>query len=216
MAPVTAPGTTLSLAFFGTKQGELLRGFARLAKVHLGATGILHVGQVLQTPTGRVASVAGLHPQTVAPEDLGFERVPISFSKVEKELAQRLDDMPEHTVLAVDMGWGLQTTSATANFESWMGVAQNLVAATGRAVVSLYNRSLLIDDTFWRRCAGIRAYWRWRGWCPIRTGFRRRCMPGAHCASRSISGWAVLRPAWSATTPLPTATPPRVPIRCGF
>ena len=32
---------------------------ARLAKEHLGATGILHVGQVLQTPTGRAASVAG-------------------------------------------------------------------------------------------------------------------------------------------------------------
>ena len=146
MAPFAAPESALSLAFFATKQGELLRGFARLAKEHLRATGILHVGQVMQTPTGRVASVAGLHPQTLAPEELGFERVPISFSRVEKELALRLDDMPEHTVLAVDMGWGLQTASATANFESWMGVAQNLVAATGHPVVSLYNRSLLIDE----------------------------------------------------------------------
>ncbi len=146
MASIKAPHSTLSLAFFGTKQGDLLRNFARLAKEHLGAVNILHVGQILQTTSGRRAAVAGLHPQTLAPDELGFERVPISFPLVERELAARLGGMPEATVLAVDMGWGLQTASATANFESWMGVAQNLVETTGRPVVSLYNRSLLIDE----------------------------------------------------------------------
>ena len=126
MAPGPAPVQKLSLAFFGTKQGELLRGFARIAHDHLGTTGILHVGTLLKTPTGRAASISGIVPVTITPEDLGFERVPISFTRVEKELAARLADTGEGTVLAVDMGWGLQTASATANFENWMEVAQNL------------------------------------------------------------------------------------------
>ena len=40
------------------------------------------------------------------------------------------------------MSWGLQTNSATANFENWMAVAEEL-AALGISVVSLYNRRLL-------------------------------------------------------------------------
>lgn len=136
----------LSLAFFGTKQGDLLRTFARLAREHLSAIEILHVGSLPQTPTGRAASVHGFHPHNISPDELGFEKVPISFSKVEAELLSRLTETPEGTVLAVDMGWGLQTASATANFESWMGVAQTLAETTGRTVVSLYNRSLLIDE----------------------------------------------------------------------
>ena len=146
MAPGPAPVQKLSLAFFGTKQGELLRGFARIAHDHLGTTGIVHVGTLLKTPTGRAASISGIVPVTITPEDLGFERVPISFTRVEKELAARLADTREGTVLAVDMGWGLQTASATANFENWMEIAQNLAEASGRTVVSLYNRSLLIDE----------------------------------------------------------------------
>lgn len=137
---------SLSLAFFGTKQGELLRGFAVLARKFLGATELLYIGPVLRTPTGRAASVGGLHPRTLPPEELGFEKVPISFSNVERLLTERLAGTSEGTVLAVDMGWGLQTASATANFESWMGVAHNLAEATGRQIVSLYNRSLLIDE----------------------------------------------------------------------
>ena len=35
-------------------------------------------------------------------------------------------------VLAVDMGWGLQTASATANFEGWTGVADELAAHQAR------------------------------------------------------------------------------------
>ena len=135
-----------SFAFFGTKQGDLLRGSVRLAQASLGATAILHVGQLPQTRTGRVAAIGGIRPQSLSAEVLGFERVPISFSRVEKELAARLADTPQGTVLTVDMGWGLQTASATANFEGWMGVAQTLARSTGRAIVSLYNRSLLIDE----------------------------------------------------------------------
>ena len=138
--------TWQSLAYFGTRQGELLRGAARLVKTHLGATGLVHVGPLTLTPTGRVASVSGFRPQTLVSDELGFERVPISFLRVERELAARLADTPAGTVLTVDMGWGLQTASATANFEGWMAVAQELAAKTQRSIVSLYNRSLLIDE----------------------------------------------------------------------
>lgn len=141
-----ASRTLLSVAFFGTKQSDLLRGSARLAKTHLGATGVLHVGTLPQTRSGRIAVIDGMRPQAVSVEDLGFERVPISFSRVEKELAARLADTPEGTVLTIDMGWGLQTASATANFEGWMAVAQDLAETCGRYIVSLYNRNLLIDE----------------------------------------------------------------------
>jgi two-component SAPR family response regulator len=141
--PLAATG---SLAFFGTRQGDLLRDFSRLARQHLGAAHLIYIGPSVEASARRPRAVAGLRPQVISAEELGFERVPISFQKVEKELAARLTDAPEGTVLAVDMGWGLQTASATANFEGWMGVAHDLAARSGRAVVSLYNRSLLIDE----------------------------------------------------------------------
>ena len=141
-----SPRTALSFAFFGTKQREMLRDCLRLAKAHLGATGSLHVGPLAQTRSGRPAMIHGLRPQSISAEELGFERVPISFARVETELVARLAETPPGTVLTVDMGWGLQTASATANFEGWMGIAEKLAAQSGRAIVSLYNRSLLIDE----------------------------------------------------------------------
>ena len=142
----SSPPVAQSFAFFGTRQNELLRGSVSLARSWLGATNVLHVGQVPQTPTGRAVAIEGVRPRPISPEELGFERVPISFSRVEKELSARLADTPAGTVLTVDMGWGLQTASATANFEGWMGIAQALAETSGRAIVSLYNRSLLIDE----------------------------------------------------------------------
>ena len=135
-----------SLAFFGTRQGDLLRDAARLAKAHLGSTELIHVGSAPLTRSGRIASVGGLKPQVISVEELGFERVPISFTQIERDFARRLEATPEHTLLTIDMGWGLQTASATANFEGWMAVAQELVVKCGRSIVSLYNRSLLIDE----------------------------------------------------------------------
>lgn len=147
MAPLPPPAAqSLSLAFFGTKQGELLRNFARLARQHLDAARLICIGPATEGTPARPRTISGLRPEMLSAEALGFERVPISFPKVEKELAARLSLTPPGTVLAVDMGWGLQTASATANFEGWMGVAQGLAAQTGRHIVSLYNRSLLIDE----------------------------------------------------------------------
>jgi hypothetical protein len=51
--------------------------------------------------------------------------VPISFAQVERQIERWLEregSVPE-TILAIDMGWGLETNSAAANFEHWTLVA---------------------------------------------------------------------------------------------
>ena len=138
--------TAKSFAFFGAKQNALLRSTVRLAKTHLHITGVLHVGPVPLTRTGRIAKIDGFRPEQVLAGELGFDRVPVSFSMIEKELGKRLLETPGGTALTVDMEWGLQTASATANFEGWMAVAQTLAERFDRPIISLYNRSLLIDE----------------------------------------------------------------------
>ena len=135
-----------SLAFYGTRQADLLRDFAVAAKTHLAAKRIVAVladsGQTKPLPRG-------LRWHVIVDDTLGFHRVPISFAKVEAELAAlltRLTVDPADTVIAVDMSWGLQTASATANFENWMPVGARLCQRFGVPVVSLYNRRLLIDE----------------------------------------------------------------------
>lgn len=144
--PDTEPTESASLAFFGVRQGDLLRDFVQCAKAHIGMARLAYVAPS-QAQVRKPASLTGKNAlQVIAAEDLGFERVPISLRAVGQALADRLRNTPEGTVLAVDMGWGLQTASATANFEDWTGVAADLAEQSGRTVVSLYNRSLLIDE----------------------------------------------------------------------
>lgn len=135
-----------SLSFFGTRQGDLLRDFVACARAHIGLDRLAYVAP----PAAQVRKPGPLRAkgafEVINAEDMGFARVPISLRAVGRALADRLAGMPEGTVLAVDMGWGLQTASATANFEGWTGVAADLAEASGRTVVSLYNRSLLIDE----------------------------------------------------------------------
>lgn len=140
------PAAHGSLSFFGIRQGDLLRDFAKCAKTHIGMARLAYVAPsqaAPRTPAGLTGKDAF---QVIAAEALGFDRVPISLRAVGRALADRLAETPPSTVLAVDMGWGLQTASATANFEGWTGVAADLAEQTGRTVVSLYNRSLLIDE----------------------------------------------------------------------
>ncbi|MEY4696381.1 MAG: hypothetical protein RIT14_809 [Pseudomonadota bacterium] len=135
-----------SLSFFGIRQGDLLRDFVACAKAHLGMTRLLYVAPS-QAAVRKPSALPGKDALQVIPADeLGFERVPISLRAVGRALAGRLADTPPGTALAVDMGWGLQTASATANFEGWTGVAAELAEQSGRSIVSLYNRSLLIDE----------------------------------------------------------------------
>lgn len=134
-----APTQPTSLAFYGTRQADLLRDFARLAREHLGAAQVTVV-------QGDGALPRGPRWRGIAADELGFQRVPISFARVEAEILARLPPEGAGRVLAVDMGWGLQTASATANFENWMPVASAIAQRAGINVVSLYNRSLLIDE----------------------------------------------------------------------
>lgn len=135
-----------SLSFFGIRQGDLLRDFVDCAKAHIGMNRLAYVAPS-QTQVRKPAALAGRGAwQMIAAEELGFERVPVSLRAVGQALAERLAGLPDGTVLAVDMGWGLRTASATANFEGWTGVAADLAEQSGRAVVSIYNRSLLIDE----------------------------------------------------------------------
>lgn len=144
--PVAASSARGSLSCFGIRQGDLLRDFGQWARLHLGMTRLVYVAPSparLRKP----AFLAGKGAFEVIPAaEMGFERVPISLRAVGRAMADRLSGAPQGTVLAVDMGWGLQTASATANFEGWTGVAADLAEATGHTVVSLYNRSLLIDE----------------------------------------------------------------------
>jgi two-component SAPR family response regulator len=133
-----------SLAFYGTRQADLLRDFVRLAKLHLTVKTVVVVTAASTKPLPR-----GIAWHVITDEAAGFQRIPISFAKVEAELAAQLKSLitdPATAVVCVDMGWGLRTASATANFENWMPVASRLAAKFGVAVVSLYNRSLLIDE----------------------------------------------------------------------
>ena len=139
-------GSAQSIAFYGIQQATLLRDFTTTAKVHLGAKNIV---AVLAASMSNKPLPRGIKWKVILDEKAGFQRVPISFAKVEAELvlylAQLIAD-PSNTVVVVDMGWGLQTASATANFENWMPIAAKLAVQFGVHVVSLYNRRLLIDE----------------------------------------------------------------------
>ncbi|MCX7644043.1 MAG: bacterial transcriptional activator domain-containing protein [Rhodobacteraceae bacterium] len=135
-----------SLAFFGRTQGRLLRDFVRLARRHLGLRHLVLVTPLTEGRPVRPRLMPEGSMEVVPTGAVGFEVVPISLRRVGRELEARLSGSPDSTILAVDMGWGLNTASATANFEGWMGVAEDLARKTGRRVVSLYNRSLLIDE----------------------------------------------------------------------
>ncbi|MDU1667192.1 MAG: hypothetical protein E6833_13350, partial [Bradyrhizobium sp.] len=75
-------------------------------------------------------------------------RVPISFrdvaSRIEKWVAPTRKQGP--ALLVVDMSWGLETNSATANFEGWPALAEALAQQSELSIASLYNRRLLIDE----------------------------------------------------------------------
>lgn len=143
-----------NLAFFGGRQKSLFSEFTATAHTHLPPIRILAV-----TADGRSAAAARSAWRRSAPsiplenmsfEEMGFLQVPISFREIERRLEEPLEAMAREDgavrLLAVDMGWGLLTTSATANFENWMVVAESLSLRLGISVASLYNRRLLIDE----------------------------------------------------------------------
>lgn len=135
--------TASSLAFFGMRQARLLSACTRLARQYLGAGSVIVISE---PEAGRRATSKVPAWITISSEAVGFQRVPISFAKVQESVLEHIDAAPRDAVVVVDMGWGLQTASATANFEGWMPIAAEIAARSGLSVISLYNRRLLIDQ----------------------------------------------------------------------
>ena len=77
---------------------------------------------------------------------VGFDRIPIDLQAVRAALKRVIEEIGQPIVLVVDMAWGLQTVSAAANFDAWGIICESLAREAGQAVVSLYNRPMLIED----------------------------------------------------------------------
>ncbi len=81
----------------------------------------------------------------------GFLETPLSFKTTLKRISSWAKsvapEVPDETrVLAIDMSWVLATNSATANFETWMEIAETLAEDLAYPVISIYNRRLMIDE----------------------------------------------------------------------
>ena len=149
-------GRIANLALFSARQTQLMAELAGIAGAHVAASRVLTVsaddGVAVAARTGWRRRGRPVVLECRSFEELGFLRVPVSFREIERQLREGLAAFAKvhgagaGMLLAVDMSWGLQTPSATANFGSWMAVAEALAAEPGVCVVSLYNRRLLIDE----------------------------------------------------------------------
>lgn len=141
--------TPRSFAFFGTRQSDLLSLFAQAAAAHLQPRSVLalvrndKVARALRRDLDEHVAFEWADYDAIE-----LHRVPINFSAVRaailKHFAVQAD--PRKAVIVLEMAWGLDTASATANFENWMSVATDIAQTTGATVVSIYNRGLLIDE----------------------------------------------------------------------
>ena len=124
-----------NFAFFSTQQRSLFTEFFRSIAV-LAPRGRVFV-VAADDKAVAAAKGAALRQMKVRAEgrsfaDLAFLQVPVSF----REIAGRITDWmgaiqeDDGRILAVDMGWGLETNSAMANFEKWMMVAEDLADRT--------------------------------------------------------------------------------------
>lgn len=96
----------------------------------------------------RKQSDADIHMDFTA---AGFLEIPLSFKTVLARISEWVAALPpepgaDNSALLIDMSWVLATNSATANFETWMEIVEKLSAGLNMAVVSLYNRRLMIDE----------------------------------------------------------------------
>jgi two-component SAPR family response regulator len=140
-----------NLAFFSNQQKSLFAEFFRAARyVAPGGRFFVVASDAKAVAAAKASAARQVRARAEGKDfaDLAFLQVPASF----REIARRITDWigsvraDSRAVLAVDMGWGLETNSAMANFGKWMVVAEDLADRTGMTVVSLYNRRLLIDE----------------------------------------------------------------------
>lgn len=138
-----------SFAFFGTRQSDLLSLFSQAAAAHLQPHSVLalvrneKVARTLRRDFGKHVAFDWADYDAV-----GLHRVPINFSAVRTAILKRFDIRADSgkAIIVIEMTWGLDTASATANFENWMSVAVDIAQSTGATVISIYNRGLLIDE----------------------------------------------------------------------
>lgn len=77
---------------------------------------------------------------------VGLDDVPIKFAEVSGRIQSAVKKQHAVFGIIVDMRWGAGTVSATANFERWGGLCDRITQDTQVSVVSIYARSLMIED----------------------------------------------------------------------
>lgn len=75
----------------------------------------------------------------------GLDNVPIKLADVSRQLKDAANGHTAGCVI-VDMRWGAGTVAAAANFERWGGLCDRFVEETQVSVISVYERSLMIED----------------------------------------------------------------------
>ncbi len=76
----------------------------------------------------------------------GLDDIPIKLTEVSARIQAVVKSTPFVSVVIVDMRWGSGTISATANFDRWGGFCDRIVEDTQVSIVSVYARSLMIED----------------------------------------------------------------------
>ncbi|WP_232230446.1 hypothetical protein [Marivivens sp. JLT3646] len=77
---------------------------------------------------------------------VGLDDIPIKMAEVSGRIQAAVEALPFVSVVIVDMRWGAGTISATANFERWGGFCDRISEGTQVPIVSIYARSLMIED----------------------------------------------------------------------
>ena len=89
---------------------------------------------------------------------VGLETVPLNLGSIRQHLYCELQKTGESAQLVVDMSWGLSSVSAFANFDLWGMLCDQLSDETGQAIVSIYNRDILIEDQLLAAMRGHREF----------------------------------------------------------
>lgn len=72
--------------------------------------------------------------------------IPIKMTEVSDRIQAAVEATPSICVVIVDMRWGAGTISATANFERWGGFCDRISEEAQVSIVSVYARTLMIED----------------------------------------------------------------------
>ncbi|BAM87087.1 conserved hypothetical protein [Bradyrhizobium oligotrophicum S58] len=142
----------VNLALFATQQKLLFADFFKLYQtaakpcrifvIAADANAVARVEKLVK----RIKNVGFAEGKSFA--EMALLQVPISFrdvaSRIERWISPTRKQGP--ALLVVDMSWGLETNSATANFEGWPALAEALTQQSEVSIASLYNRRVLIDE----------------------------------------------------------------------